>query len=81
MSRGIIEPLIVGRVVGDVVDVFTPNVKMNVIYNFSKQVSNGHELLPSSIASKPRVEVAGDDMRSAFTLVCINFQSFRFLLY
>lgn len=72
MSRAIIEPLIVGRVVGDVVDIFTPNVKMNVTYNSSKHVANGHELLPSFIISKPRVEVGGDDMRSAFTLVCTN---------
>ncbi|KGN57356.1 CEN-like protein 1-like [Cucumis sativus] len=68
----IIEPLIVGRVVGDVVDNFVPNVKMNVIYNSSKQVANGHELLPSLISFKPRVEVAGDDMRSAFTLIMVD---------
>ncbi|XP_038903758.1 CEN-like protein 1 [Benincasa hispida] len=72
MSRGTIEPLIVGRVVGDVVDIFTPHVKMNVIYSSSKQVANGHELLPSFISSKPRVEVGGDDMRSAFTLIMID---------
>lgn len=61
-----------GRVVGDVVDIFSPNVKMNVIYNSFKQVANGHELLPSLISSKPRVEVGGDDMRSAFTLIMID---------
>ncbi|KAJ8752902.1 hypothetical protein K2173_008637 [Erythroxylum novogranatense] len=68
MSR-IIEPLTVGRVVGDVVDVFTPSVKMNVIYNSNKQVCNGHELMPSVITSRPRVEIGGEDMRAAYTLI------------
>ncbi|XP_022984743.1 CEN-like protein 1 [Cucurbita maxima] len=72
MSRGVIEPLIVGRVVGDVVDLFSPNVKMSVVYNSTKQVANGHELPPCFVSSKPRVEVGGDDMRSAFTLIMID---------
>lgn len=68
MAR-IIEPLTVGRVVGEVVDIFAPSVRMNVIYNSNKQVANGHELMPSVIASKPRVEIGGDDLRTAYTLV------------
>lgn len=68
MAR-IIEPLTVGRVVGEVVDMFSPSVRMNVIYNSNKQVANGHELMPSVIATKPRVEIGGDDLRTAYTLV------------
>lgn len=68
MGTRVIEPLIVGRVVGDVLDFFTPTIKMNVSYN-KKQVSNGHELFPSSVSSKPRVEIHGGDLRSFFTLV------------
>lgn len=68
MSR-LMEPLIVGRVVGEVVDIFSPSVRMNVIYNSNKQVANGHEFMPSVIISKPRVEIGGDDMRTAYTLV------------
>ncbi|KAI6672320.1 hypothetical protein NL676_000226 [Syzygium grande] len=68
MSR-LIEPLSVGRVVGDVVDIFTPTVKLNVIYNSNKRVSNGHELMPAVIVSRPRAEVGGDDMREAYTLI------------
>ncbi|XP_077246444.1 CEN-like protein 1 [Tasmannia lanceolata] len=67
MSR-LIEPLVLGRVVGDVLDVFTPSVNLKVTYN-NKQVSNGHELMPSAITVKPRVEVGGDDMRTVFTLI------------
>lgn len=68
MGERVIEPLIMGRVVGDVLDFFTPTIKMNVSYNM-KQVSNSHELFPSSVSSKPRVEIHGGDLRSFFTLV------------
>ncbi|KAG9459161.1 hypothetical protein H6P81_003669 [Aristolochia fimbriata] len=67
MAR-IMEPLTVGRVIGEVLDSFQPSIKMTVTYN-SKQVCNGHELFPSSVTSKPRVEVHGGDMRTFFTLV------------
>ncbi|XP_075650547.1 CEN-like protein 1 [Castanea sativa] len=62
-------PLSVGRVVGEVVDIFTPSVRLNVVYNSNKQVANGHEFMPSVIISKPRVEIGGDDMRTAYTLI------------
>lgn len=67
-----VEPLIVGRVIGEVLDCFNPSVKLNVIYNANKQVCNGHEFYPSAVVAKPRVEVQGGDMRSFFTLVYIN---------
>ncbi|KAK9291062.1 hypothetical protein L1049_009247 [Liquidambar formosana] len=63
------EPLIVGRVIGDVLDSFTPSIKMSVTYNNNKQVCNGHEFYPSAVTSKPRVEIHGGDMRTFFTLV------------
>nr|AMP40931.1 TERMINAL FLOWER1-4 [Hevea brasiliensis]AMP40936.1 CENTRORADIALIS1 [Hevea brasiliensis] len=63
------DPLVVGRVIGDVIDYFTPIVKMTVTYNPNKQVYNGHELFPSAVTQKPKVEVQGGDMRSFFTLV------------
>lgn len=67
MAR-IIEPLIVGGVIGDVIDPFNPSVHMCINYN-SKQVFNGSELLPSAVTSKPRVQINGADMRTFFTLV------------
>lgn len=57
-----------GRVIGEVVDIFNPSVRMNVTYS-TKQVANGHELLPSIVMNKPRVEIGGDDLRTAYTLV------------
>lgn len=68
MSRTV-EPLIVGRVIGEVVDIFNPTVKMNVTYNSNKQVANGHELMPRVISSKPQVEIGGEDLRTAYTLI------------
>ena len=63
------DPLAVGRVIGEVIDIFSPSVTMNVIYNVNKQVANGHELMPATVMAKPRVEIGGDDMRVAYTLV------------
>ncbi|CAA6663356.1 unnamed protein product [Spirodela intermedia] len=63
------EALRVGRVIGEVVDPFTPTVTMEISYNPRKGVANGHELSPVATQAKPRVEVGGGDMRSAFTLI------------
>lgn len=65
MSR---DPLVVGRVVGDVVDTFIRSASMNVIYN-NKKVTNGSELKPSMVAREPRVEIEGCDNRTYYTLV------------
>ncbi|GMP88472.1 hypothetical protein CsSME_00040449 [Camellia sinensis var. sinensis] len=64
-----LDPLVVAGVIGDVTDYFSPSVKMSVTYNTNKQVLNGHELFPSSLTIKPRVDVHGGDMRSFFTLI------------
>ncbi|XP_072970618.1 CEN-like protein 2 [Typha angustifolia] len=63
------DPLTVGRVIGEVIDSFNPSVKMIVTYNSNKLVCNGHEFYPSAVASKPKVEVQGGDLRTFFTLV------------
>ncbi|TVU29878.1 hypothetical protein EJB05_21469 [Eragrostis curvula] len=68
MSR-VLEPLIVGKVIGEVLDQFSPSVKMMATYSSNKQVFNGHEFFPSAVAAKPRVDVQGGDLRSFFTLV------------
>ncbi|CAI0546930.1 unnamed protein product [Linum tenue] len=72
MARGAMEPLIVGRVVGEVVEMFNPSVRMSVTYNSNKQVSNGHELMPAVVASRPRVDIGGDDLRTPYTLVIMT---------
>eukprot|EP00256_Glycine_max_P059427 XP_014627889.1 protein TERMINAL FLOWER 1 [Glycine max] len=54
MARMPLEPLIVGRVIGEVLDSFTTSTKMIVSYN-KNQVYNGHELFPSTVNTKPKI--------------------------
>jgi len=68
MAR-MMEPLTVGRVIGDVLDSFSPSVRMDVVYSSNKQVYYGHELMPAAVCTKPRVEIGGEDMRACYTLV------------
>ncbi|KAL1313886.1 protein CENTRORADIALIS-like isoform X2 [Arachis hypogaea] len=62
------EPLIVGRVVGDVLDPFNASIRMSVSYG-NRQVYNGHEFFPSTVTFKPKVEIGGTELRPFFTLV------------
>ncbi|KAI0496283.1 hypothetical protein KFK09_022597 [Dendrobium nobile] len=68
MSR---DPLVVGRVVDDVLDPFRRSASMSVIYN-NKEVTNGSELKPSVVAREPRVEIEGYDIQKYYTLVMID---------
>ncbi|XVE58585.1 hypothetical protein DITRI_Ditri04bG0181400 [Diplodiscus trichospermus] len=63
------EPLAIGRIIGEVVDNFSPSVKITVTYDSNKQVTNGRELMPAVIAARPRVDIGGEDMRTAYTLI------------
>ncbi|GMH17074.1 hypothetical protein Nepgr_018915 [Nepenthes gracilis] len=62
-----IDPLVVGRVVGDVVDVFVPTVKMSVYFG-TKHVTSGCTIKPSMAASPPNVLIAGHS-DTLYTLV------------
>ncbi|KAG6496510.1 hypothetical protein ZIOFF_044377 [Zingiber officinale] len=66
------DPLVLGRVIGEVIDPFIPTVRMTVNYNSHNLVCNGQELFPSAVVAKPRVEVQGGELRSFFTLVAGN---------
>ncbi|KAI3720659.1 hypothetical protein L2E82_31650 [Cichorium intybus] len=61
--------LVVGRIIGDVVDQFTPSVTMDVTYNSHNTVFNGLMLKPNLITCKPHVEIGGLDMRSSYTII------------
>lgn len=76
----ITDPLVIGRVIGDLVDDFTTTMKMSVTYN-TKQVYNGHEFFPSSLTTKPKVQIHGGDMRSFFTLVQLFHQTPTFHIF
>jgi len=66
------DPLVVGRVVGVVLDPFVRTTNLRVRYN-TRTVSNGCELKPSMVAHQPRVEIGGPDMRTFYTLVHMHY--------
>ncbi|CAL1397613.1 unnamed protein product [Linum trigynum] len=59
MARTSIEPLIVGKVIGDVLDPFHPLVELTVHYG-SRKISNGCEIKPSAALQKPFVQIVRD---------------------
>ncbi|KAL5991020.1 Oligosaccharide translocation protein rft1 [Asimina triloba] len=63
------DPLIVGRVVGDVLDPFYRSVSLRIIFNNNREVTNGCELRPSAVVNQPRVEIGGNDLRTFYTLL------------
>ncbi|OMO94933.1 Phosphatidylethanolamine-binding protein PEBP [Corchorus olitorius] len=53
-----VDPLVVGRVIGDVVDMFVPTVTMSIYYA-SKHVTNGCDVKPSMAINPPKVSIDG----------------------
>ncbi|WOL02891.1 hypothetical protein Cni_G11610 [Canna indica] len=64
---GYVDPLVVGRVIGDVVDLFVPTISMTVRFG-SKHVNNGCEIKPSMASDPPSVQIAGR-LSDLYTLV------------
>ncbi|XP_031495072.1 protein RICE FLOWERING LOCUS T 1-like [Nymphaea colorata] len=71
IRRELRDPLVVARIVGDVLDPFNRSVSLEVRYN-SREVTNGCEFRPSAVARQPRVVVGGDDLRTFYTLVMVD---------
>ncbi|KAH9606740.1 hypothetical protein KSS87_009523 [Heliosperma pusillum] len=65
------DPLVIGRIVGDVLDPFNRTVSLRVTHN-GRDVNNGCEFRPSQVVTQPRVEVGGDDLRTCYTLVMVD---------
>lgn len=74
--RGGGDPLVVGRIIGDVVETFTRSISMRVIYGNGREVINSRELRPSQVLNPPRVEIGGNDLRTFYTLVLLLNSSF-----
>ncbi|KAF3451579.1 hypothetical protein FNV43_RR07674 [Rhamnella rubrinervis] len=71
MARSL-EPLVVGKVIGDVVDMFSPAAEFTVQYG-PKQVTNGCKIKPSAAADKPKVQILGSRVPSShYTLVMVD---------
>ncbi|KAG6419340.1 hypothetical protein SASPL_121558 [Salvia splendens] len=67
-------PLVLSRVIGDVIDPFTPTTDLRV-YIDGRILCNGYRLRPSQIVSRPRVEIGGQDFRTLHTLVLVDADS------
>lgn len=65
------DPLIVGRVIGDVLDTFDRSIPLRVTFT-NREVTNGCDLRPSHVANQPRVEIGGNDLRTFYTLVSLK---------
>ncbi|KAK4745733.1 hypothetical protein SAY87_012045 [Trapa incisa] len=77
------DPLVVGRVIGDVLDPFTRSISLRVSYS-TREVTNGCEMKPSQVVSQPRVDIGGQDLRTFYTLASLYIYSqskFFILIY
>ncbi|KAJ8446415.1 hypothetical protein Cgig2_019308 [Carnegiea gigantea] len=63
--------LVLGRVVGEVLDDFVASTSLRVTYN-GRLVVNACEFKPSQLAQPPRVEIGGPDIRTFYTLVMVD---------
>jgi hypothetical protein len=52
------DPLIVGNIVGDVVDYFDASARLRVLYS-NREMIIGSELRPSHVANQPLLEISG----------------------
>ncbi|XP_073221796.1 protein VERNALIZATION 3 isoform X2 [Cicer arietinum] len=59
MASGSRNPLVVGRVIGDVLDPFESSIRLLITYG-NRNVNNGCELKPSQVAKQPQVLVDPD---------------------
>nr|QIN85644.1 flowering locus T1 [Helianthus argophyllus] len=71
MTRRERDSLVVGRVIGDVLDSFAKSINLTISYN-DREVSNGCTLKPSQVVNQPRVDIGGDDLRAFHTLVMVD---------
>lgn len=72
-----VNPLTVSRVIGDIIDHFTPTTDLRV-YIDGDTICNGYRLRQSQVASRPRVEIGGQDFRILHTLVSISLLIYTF---
>ncbi len=61
-------PLVVGRVIGDILDPFESTIPLLVTYG-NRNVTNGSELKPSQVANQPQVIIGVNDPTTFYTLV------------
>ncbi|OEL26355.1 Protein TWIN SISTER of FT [Dichanthelium oligosanthes] len=67
------DPLVVGNVVGDIVDSFPASAQLRLLYG-GREMTCGSGLRPSQVASEPTVHITGgrDGGRAFYTLVMVD---------
>lgn len=73
------DPLVLGRIIGDVLDPFTGSISLRVVYNNQSVVINSCGFRPSQIVDKPIIDIGGDDLRIFYTLVYMHISLARSL--
>ncbi|XP_021726318.1 protein MOTHER of FT and TFL1-like [Chenopodium quinoa] len=72
MVRRTVDPLVVGRVIGDVLDMFVPMVDFRVQYG-TKHIFNGCEIKPSLAFERPLAQISGHPSTDNFyTIIMID---------
>nr|QLM02163.1 flowering locus T 1C_1 [Masdevallia wendlandiana] len=65
------DPLVLGQVVGDVLDPFIRSAMLRVMYD-NKEITNGTGLRQSAVVNPPRIEIGGEDEQTLYTLVMVD---------
>nr|QLM02185.1 flowering locus T 1C_1 [Miltoniopsis roezlii] len=65
------DPLVLGQVVGDVLDPFIRSAMLRVMYD-NKEITNGTRLKQSAVVNPPTVEIGGGDELTLYTLVMVD---------
>ena len=72
-----VDPLVVGRVIGDVLDMYIPTANMSV-YVGPKHITNGCEIKPSAAVKPPKVNISGNP-DELYTLVYLFILSLIYI--
>nr|CAB3459703.1 unnamed protein product [Digitaria exilis] len=65
------DPLVVGNIVGDIVDHFPVSALLRLLYG-GRELTCGSEMRPSQVATEPTVHITGGGARAFYTLVMVD---------
>lgn len=86
MRRASLDPLVVGRVVGDVLDIFVPTAELVVRYATKKININGSKVKPSLAAETPKLRINGSPnhyytlVSNSYVIIINYYPKFKYLL-
>ncbi|KAF3335090.1 hypothetical protein FCM35_KLT21694 [Carex littledalei] len=65
------DPLVLSRIISDVLDPFRLSISIRVLYN-NRFTVTGSELRPSAVVNRPKIEIGGGDLTDFYTLVLVD---------